>query len=174
MNTFQLHCFLAVAETLSFARAADRMNITQPSITHQIQSLETELNVKLFHRTTRRVEITPAGDALLDDARSMVLIAERVKRRYETLYSQEITTFTLGCHGYNHLFFLPEILQKLTRLHPSIHPDLQVVPFKHLYRLLEEESVDAIIAFQEEDSKKAPGIFKELKKIPVTAVCKKT
>ena len=58
MNTFQLSCFLAVAETLSFARAAEQLNITQPAVTHQIHSLETELNVKLFVRTTRTVNLT--------------------------------------------------------------------------------------------------------------------
>ena len=46
MNTFQLSCFLAVADTLSFARAAERLNITQPAVTHQIRSLETELGAK--------------------------------------------------------------------------------------------------------------------------------
>ena len=46
MNTIQLTCFLAVAETLNFARAAEQLNITQPAVTHQIRSLETELNTK--------------------------------------------------------------------------------------------------------------------------------
>ena len=55
MNTFQLTCFMAVAETLNFARAAERLNITQPAVTHQIRSLEEELEVKLFKRTTRLV-----------------------------------------------------------------------------------------------------------------------
>ena len=48
MNTFQLTCFLAVAETLSFARAAEQLHVTQPAVTQQIKSLEKELNVKLF------------------------------------------------------------------------------------------------------------------------------
>lgn len=47
MNTFQLSCFLAVAENLNFARAAKELNISQPAVTHQIRSLEEELNVKL-------------------------------------------------------------------------------------------------------------------------------
>ncbi len=44
MNTFQLTCFLTVAETLSFAKAAKLLNVTQPAVTHQIHSLEEELN----------------------------------------------------------------------------------------------------------------------------------
>ena len=61
MNTFQLTCFLTVAETLSFAKAAKHLNVTQPAVTHQIHSLEEELNTQLFKRTTRSVEITQKG-----------------------------------------------------------------------------------------------------------------
>ena len=57
MNTFQLTCFLAVAHSLSFVRAAEHLNVTQPTITHQIQSLEDELGVRLFRRSTRLVEL---------------------------------------------------------------------------------------------------------------------
>ena len=53
MNTFQLTCFLTVAETLSFVKAAKQLNVTQPAVTHQIHSLEEELNKQLFRRTTR-------------------------------------------------------------------------------------------------------------------------
>lgn len=55
MNTFQLSCFLTVANTLNFAQAAKQVNISQPAITGQIKSLEKELDTKLFHRTTRMV-----------------------------------------------------------------------------------------------------------------------
>lgn len=58
MNTVQLECYMAVAENLNFARAAEQLHITQPAVTHQINSLETELDVKLFKRTTRTVELT--------------------------------------------------------------------------------------------------------------------
>lgn len=68
MNTFQLTCFLAVAETLSFARAAEQLHVTQPAVTQQIKSLEKELNVKLFRRNTRTVRMTMAGSAFLEDA----------------------------------------------------------------------------------------------------------
>ncbi len=61
MNTMQLECFLAVADNLSFARAAEQLHVTQPAITHQINSLENELHAKLVRRTTRIVELTPDG-----------------------------------------------------------------------------------------------------------------
>lgn len=171
MNTFQLTCFLAVAETLNFAKAAELRGITQPAITHQIHTLETELNVKLFNRTTRTVKLTQDGQTFLHDARSIVTISERAIKRFENLPNQEIRTFSLGCHIHGHLFLLPEVLQRISDYYPNLHPQIHVVPFKHLYRLLEEDDVDVILAFQENSVKKMPFIYKELGKIPIVGYC---
>ena len=64
MNTFQIRCFLAVAEHLNFARAAEQLHVTQPAVTQQIHALEKELGVSLFARTTRSVRPDPGGAAL--------------------------------------------------------------------------------------------------------------
>lgn len=58
MNLFQLECFLAVASHLNFARAAEQLHVTQPTVSHQIRSLEKELGVSLFTRSTRSVALT--------------------------------------------------------------------------------------------------------------------
>lgn len=171
MNTFQLDCFLNVAETLSFARAAEAMNITQPAVTHQIHSLEGELNVKLFRRTTRTVELTSEGKIFLNDARNIVMISARAKKRFENPFEREMLLFSIGCHSYTHLFLLPDVLRELAVRFPHVHPRLRVVPFQHLYQLLEEEEVDGIIGFQESDMKKIPGTYKELTKVPIRCIC---
>ena len=77
MNTAQIRCFLAVADTLNFARAAEQLHLTQPAVTHQIQTLEQELGVKLFARTTRTVRLTEEGGLFLADARGLDALPAR-------------------------------------------------------------------------------------------------
>jgi DNA-binding transcriptional LysR family regulator len=73
----QLRYFLAVAEELHFTRAADRLHMAQPALSARIRELERAVGVPLFRRTTRRVELAPAGEALLPHARAAVGAAER-------------------------------------------------------------------------------------------------
>ncbi len=68
MNTVQLECFISVAEHLSFSKASKVLKITQPAVSHQIQTLEEELGVKLFHRTSKSVALTEEGLLFLTDA----------------------------------------------------------------------------------------------------------
>jgi DNA-binding transcriptional LysR family regulator len=67
--------FIAVAEYLNFSKAAQHLYIAQPPLSRQIRQLEDELGVQLFARTKRRVELTKAGRAFLDEARKLVVQA---------------------------------------------------------------------------------------------------
>ncbi|WP_046114539.1 LysR family transcriptional regulator [Aquincola tertiaricarbonis] len=71
-----LRQFVAVAEELHFGRAARRLHMTQPPLTQAVQALERELEVALFLRTKRSVALTPAGEALLDQARRLLRAAD--------------------------------------------------------------------------------------------------
>ena len=68
----QLECFVAVAEELHFGAAAERLRMTQPPLSRQIQILERELDTMLFTRTSRSVQLTPAGQSLLPNARRIL------------------------------------------------------------------------------------------------------
>jgi DNA-binding transcriptional LysR family regulator len=73
----QMRYVIAVAQTRNFTRAAERCFVAQSALSHRVASLERELGVKLFARTSRRVELTPAGEAFLPAARQALEAADR-------------------------------------------------------------------------------------------------
>lgn len=73
----QLQCFIAVAEEASFSRAAARLHMTQPPLSTRIKQLEEDIGVELLRRSTRSVRLTRAGEALLADARQLLMQLEQ-------------------------------------------------------------------------------------------------
>ena len=77
MELRHLRYFVTLAETLHFGQAAAKLQIAQPSLSHQIQQLESELQATLLRRTKRRVELTEAGRIFLDEARDILARSDR-------------------------------------------------------------------------------------------------
>lgn len=172
MNIFQLSCFLAVANSLSFARAAEQMNISQPAMTHQIKSLESELNVKLFRRSTRLVELTPEGQSFITDAKNIVTIAGQAKIRFSDPKEYPVETLSIGCGSYTQLALLTEVLHELLIQHPNVHPRLHVVPHEQLFRLLETETANAVLDIREGADAEAGLTFQELRHSGLVCACR--
>lgn len=172
MNTFQLSCFLAVAEYLNFGQAAQQLHVTHPAVSQQIQSLEKELGVKLFRRTTRTVKLTEEGKAFSRDAQQMVDISERAKRRFEgAIVGENIETLTVGFYNFSNLFLMTDVLKTMKETRPKLHPRLRTIPFQHIYRMLEEGDLDAVVGIKDPSGLKRNTLYKEAVKAPVVCIC---
>lgn len=170
MNTVQLECFMTVAEYLNFSKAADFLKITQPAVSHQINSLEDELGTKLFKRTSKSVSLTHAGFLFLEDASSILKIAASAKNKLSA-GGEEFPLLNIGCHNQSELDLVPPILAQLIRKFPALHPSVKQIPFKSMANLLEEERIHVMFGFRHEEQKKAIGIYHELCRCPIACVC---
>lgn len=99
MDLRQLRYFLAVAEELSFTRAAERLHISQPPLSQQIAQLEGELDTRLFSRTSRRVELTAAGEELQVQARALLDQAERARQQVKAIGAGRTGQIEIGATG---------------------------------------------------------------------------
>ena len=168
MNTIQLECFIAVAENLNFSRASEELRITQPAVSHQIRSLEAELDVKLFRRTSKSVSLTQEGVQFLPDAQLILRTALSAKERLGQ--HEHFIPFEIGCHNHMELNLLPPILKKLSADFPLLRPNIQLVPFPSLLNLIENKQAHAAFGIKEEQ-KKSSLYFRELCSAPVACVC---
>ncbi len=171
MNTFQLDCFLAVAEYLNFAQAAQALHVTHPAVSQQIKSLEKELGVRLFERTTRSVRLTEEGMAFLPDAQQIVALSRRAAKRFSAGLDTPMETLSIGCYSSACMILMADVLADLRAARPALHPLLQTIPFRHIYQWLERGDLDAVLGFREEPGTKINGRFKEFAKVPVVCVC---
>ena len=87
---------MAIAEEQSFTRAAQRCFVVQSALSRQIKSLESELGVRLFARTSRKVEVTPAGEAFVEQARLCLQAAERAKASAAAAHGDIRGSLTIG------------------------------------------------------------------------------
>jgi len=95
-----LRSFAAVADELSVTRAAERLNLTQPTVSGQIKELEQTLGFLLFHRTSRMIRLSEQGEQLLPSVHSLLACADNVRLQAETMQQVAKTRFRLGAAMY--------------------------------------------------------------------------
>ena len=120
MELRHLRYFLVVAEELSFTAAAARLRISQPPLSQQIQDLETELKTPLFLRTSRKVELTPAGIAFLDHVRSILGQVGQAVEQAQAVGSGKSGKLDIGATGSVLLGPLASIIAAYGRQHPEV------------------------------------------------------
>jgi DNA-binding transcriptional LysR family regulator len=114
---------VAVAEEQHFTRAAQRLEVAQSTISSSVRALERELGAPLFVRTTRRVELTAAGQALLPDARRTLAAVEAARARVAAVTGLRAGKITIGSGKTLHID-VAEGLERFSAAHPGIDIDL--------------------------------------------------
>lgn len=120
MDLRHLRYFIAVAEELHFRRAADRLNLSQPSLSLQIRDLESELGVRLLERTKRRVQITDAGRRFLEELRRILGQLENAVRTTQQISRGEVGLLSVGCVPATDYTVFPRLLPLFRRRQPNV------------------------------------------------------
>jgi LysR family cyn operon transcriptional activator len=120
MELRHLRYFVALAEELSFTRAAERMHVTQSTLSHQIKQLEDEVGQRLFDRIGKRVVITDAGEALLPNATRALREVDEGLRALATAPDPLVGTLVIGAtHTFN-IKLIPDCIATFLGLHPGM------------------------------------------------------
>jgi len=121
MDIRQFQYFISVAEHLNFTRAAKEHFIAQTAMSQQIIAIEKKLDVQLFIRNNRSVQLTPAGNVLLREAKLIVSIAEEAIRKTQHAASGFVGSLKVGFLGPNEKHLLPELIRKFRHSYPNIN-----------------------------------------------------
>lgn len=168
MNTIQLECFLATARHLNFSKVAEELKITQPAVSHQIRTLEDELGVKLFLRTSRNVSITEEGRSFMPDADKMLKIAASAHERLSS--KDRSVLFEIGCQNRIELELLPPVLKRLYKELPNLRPEPHIAHFEILSELLESGQLQICFGWNHLPSKTALK-YRALKECTFSCIC---
>ena len=120
MRMRQLQCYVVLAEELNFTRAAQRLNMSQPPLSTQIQTLERELDAELISRTSRKVALTRAGELFLLRARNMLDQYERSLQEIREIRQGQDGMIEIGTTGSILRGGLSELLAGFSAAHPRI------------------------------------------------------
>ncbi|MBV9852422.1 MAG: LysR family transcriptional regulator [Armatimonadetes bacterium] len=120
MELRHLRYFVAVAEELHFGRAAEKLHIAQPPLSQQIQQLEREMGVRLFHRANRRVTLTAAGQVFLDDIRRSIAGIEQAVQAARRADRGEVGTLAVGFVASATYDILPALLSQFRARFPEV------------------------------------------------------
>lgn len=136
MELRHLRYFVAVAEELSFRKAAQRLGISRPALSKQVKDLEEEISVKLLDRDTVSVSLTTAGELFLKDSRKLLVRTERAIERAKQAQSGNRSKLRIGSLG----IITPELLPKMLQLFNQMYPGVEV----SFFEMLPAEQLDAL------------------------------
>lgn len=150
MELRHLRYYVAVAENLSFRRAAERLHLTRPALSKQIRELEDELGVRLLERTTARVALTDAGRVYLHEARGVLAQVEAAGEKAHEAASGRRGQLVVGDIGMLGMDLLLPALQRYREAYPHVEVALKELPLPLQVGALEAGEIQVAFALREQ------------------------
>jgi DNA-binding transcriptional LysR family regulator len=159
MELRHLRYFVAVAEELSFTRAADRLFVVQPTLSGQIKQLEQELGVELFDRSHRAVQLTPAGSMLLIDAIRLLDDADRLVQRMRALHHETTESLSVAFTAATAVGPVAAALSRFQAKHPEVGLSIRSADPATLLRDLDARRVDVVVSYTPDERPPHPHML---------------
>ncbi len=147
MELRHLRYFLAVADNLSFPRAADQLHVTQPTLSHQVGQLEKEINSVLFDRVGRRVHLTASGEIFREYAQKALKEVHSATTAISELEGLRHGALTVGAFESFSTSLLPPLLAEFCDLYPGVHVTVRQLLTGQLEDQLDKGNLNLGIAY---------------------------
>jgi DNA-binding transcriptional LysR family regulator len=168
MFTFdQLRSLVVLADELHFGRAAERLNMTQPPLSRQIQKLEQELGFELFVRGHKRVEITRAGEVFAAEAQKLLTMADSSREIAKRIAGGAAGLLSIGMTASGTLALLGSILERLDEVSPGVEVTVREMVSKNQIQSVVRGAID--LAFLRTEPDHADLIALEVLEEPLVA-----
>lgn len=120
MNTRQIQYAVELSKTRNISQAAERLGISQPALSKQILSLEKDLDIKLFDRTTNPMTLTAAGEHFIRQAQELLYREDQLLRSLEAYKSGESGKLVIGISPFRSQYLIPKVARKVKERYPGV------------------------------------------------------
>ncbi|MED1203029.1 LysR family transcriptional regulator [Heyndrickxia acidicola] len=146
MDIRQLGYFIEVAAQMSFSKAAEQLNISQPSLSKMVKNLEDELGTVLFDRTTKKMELTDAGKVVIVQAKEIMKLIRNLSSDLSDVMEIKKGSIKIGIPPVIGSLFFPKLVSDFQMLYPKIEVELVEKGAKKIEKFVEEGIVDVGVA----------------------------
>lgn len=125
MNSRQLQYAIMLAKTRNFSQAAQNLNMSQPAFSKHIISLENEVGIKLFDRSTNPLTLTPAGEFFIEKAQKLVFQEDNLLKNLEKFKTGEMGKLVIGAVPFRSSYMMPALIKKIKDRFPLLKVELR-------------------------------------------------
>lgn len=170
MNTKQLEYFISVAESLSFTKTAEKFYISQTAVTQQIKALEEHIQVTLFTRNKRRVELTPAGKVFLSEARTIIKNINDAIEKTQQFANGLFGTLSIGILIGYEKNKLQQYLKKFSHTYPNISMEICTNEMTEHLNLVKDNLMDLAFVINPENQPLKDFEYKTVERYSLVAL----